>query len=84
MLGERVVRLYRSWTGTLIWEVRYRPTPDKALKMHEFAVEGDKKDYVGSEDLKTMLSEYNEILEDCLLKILRAQAAGELDVRTIP
>lgn len=45
---ERVVRLYRTWTGAQIYEARYRPNAQGELVQCSFAYEGDPGTYSSS------------------------------------
>lgn len=68
---ERVVRLYRSWTGHLIYEARYRPTLDDGITfaLHEFAYEGDINVYNGGQGMEAELETYAGILGAVLREI---------------
>lgn len=64
------MRLYRTWTSSLIFEARYRPQgKEKLLTLNEFAFESDKKVYQSS-DLKHELGEYGVVLQVCILALI--------------
>lgn len=61
--GERVVRLYRSWTGSLIYEVRYRPHESGThLQMCEFAVENKKNVYQRLGTVEEEIEDYKSLV----------------------
>lgn len=67
---EAVVRLYRTWTSSLIFEARYRPQgKQNVLTLWEFAFESDKKIY-SSGDVNHELELYAKVLRQCILDVI--------------
>ncbi|KAK9900062.1 hypothetical protein P389DRAFT_192358 [Cystobasidium minutum MCA 4210] len=78
---EVVVRLYRTWTSSLIYEARYRPQgQDNTLSLYEFAFESDKKVYHSAE-LEEELKQYQAVLR-LLLDTISSRIGSKLSKKS--
>jgi hypothetical protein len=68
------VRLYRTWTGSLIYEARYRPAAahEELLTLYEFAYESNKKLYQHG-DTQDELSKYEVLLKSHILDLIKTR-----------
>lgn len=72
--NEVVIRLYRSWTGKLVFEARYRPVSLGGLPtMYEFAYESDKEVYNSGGTFADELRSYDSVLKHSILDVIMAK-----------